>query len=88
MFKYLKYLNPLIVYLLAIIAFTHTGISCWLVLIYSWVFIPLAELFIQPSTKNMSDAEEELSKNDRVYDYLLYLIVFIVISRVDNVYTD
>lgn len=77
MFKYLKYLNPLIVYSLAIIAFTHTGILCWLVLVYSWVFIPLAELFIQPSTKNMSAAEEELSKNDRVYDYLLYLIVFI-----------
>jgi alkane 1-monooxygenase len=79
MFKYLKYLNPLIVYGLAIVAFTHTGILCWLVLIYSWVFIPLAELFIQPSTKNMTAAEEELSKNDRIYDYLLYLIVFIQI---------
>ena len=79
MFKYIKYLNPLIVYALAIIAFTHTGILCWLVLIYSWIFIPLAELFIQPSTKNMTAAEEELSKNDRMYDYLLYLIVFIQI---------
>lgn len=79
MFKYIKYLNPLIVYALAIIAFTHTGILCWLVLIYSWVFIPVAELFIEPSSKNMTAAEEELAKNDRVYDYLLYLIVFLQI---------
>ena len=77
MFKYIKYLNPLIIYFLAFISFTNTGILCWLVLIYSWVFIPLLELFIKPNSGNMSAAEEELSKNDCIYDYLLYLIVFI-----------
>ena len=79
MFRYIKYLNPLIVYLFAFISFTNTGILCWLVIIYSWVFIPLLELFIKPDSGNMSAAEEELSKNDRLYDYLLYLIVFIQI---------
>ncbi len=79
MFKYIKYLNPLAVYALAIVSFTSTGLLCWLVLIYSWVFIPLLELFIKPNTKNISEAEEELLKNDRVYDYLLYLIVLLQI---------
>ena len=60
MFKYIKYLNPLIVYFLAFISFTNTGILCWFVLIYSWVFIPTVELFIKPSSHNMSAAEEEL----------------------------
>ncbi len=79
MFKYIKYLNPLIIYALAFISFTNTGVLCWLVLIYSWVFIPMLELFIKPSTKNMAAAEEELSKNDRLYDYILYLIVLLQI---------
>lgn len=79
MFKYIKYLNPLIIYLLAFISFTNTGILCWLVLIYSWAFIPMLELFMKPSSHNMSAAEEELSKNDKKYDYMLYVIVFIQI---------
>ena len=79
MFKYIKYLNPLLLYILAVISFTNSGIWCWLVLIYSWMFVPLLELFIKPSTKNLSAAEEELSKNDRLFDYMLYLIVFLQI---------
>lgn len=79
MFKYIKYLNPLIIYFLAFISFTNTGFLCWLVIIYSWVFIPVLELFIKPDASNMSAAEEELSKKDNLYDYLLYLIVFIQI---------
>jgi len=79
MFKYIKYLNPLILYALAIISFTNTGLLCWLVLIYSWVFVPVLELFINPDTKNLTAAEEELSKNDKLFDYMLYLIVFLQI---------
>ena len=79
MVKYIKYLNPLILYALAIISFTGTGLLCWLVLIYSWVFVPLLELFIKPTTKNMSAAEEELAKDDVLFDYMLYLIVFLQI---------
>ncbi|MCY7293555.1 MAG: alkane 1-monooxygenase [Ferruginibacter sp.] len=79
MFKYIKYLNPIVLYALAIISFTNTGLLCWLVLIYSWVFVPLLELFINPNTKNLTAAEEELSKNDKLFDYMLYLIVFLQI---------
>jgi len=44
-------------------------------MIYAWVLMPLAELFISPDKKNLSAAEEELAKKDRMYDYLLYIIV-------------
>ena len=44
-------------------------------MLYAWVLMPLTELFISPDKKNLSAAEEELVKKDRVYDYLLYLIV-------------
>ncbi len=77
MFKYIKYLNPLIMFALAYISFTHTGILCWLVMFYSWGFVPLLELFVKPNTRNMTAAEQELAKVDKLYDYLLYLVVLI-----------
>ncbi len=77
MFKYVKYLNPLILYALAILSFTNTGLWCWLPMIFSWVFIPTVELFLNPNTKNMTTAEEEFAKADKAYDYLLYLVVLL-----------
>jgi alkane 1-monooxygenase len=73
--KYLKYLNPLLVYFLAYVGFTQTGFYCWLVPMYAFVFVPLVELLITPNEKNLSAAEEEMAKQDKVYDYLLYTIV-------------
>ena len=77
MIKYLKYTNPLLMYIMAIISFTHVGIWCWLTAIYAFVFVPVLELSIKPNTNNMSSAEEELAKDDSMYDYLLYLVVFL-----------
>jgi alkane 1-monooxygenase len=79
MFKYIKYLNPLVMFALAYISFTHTGILCWVVMMYSWGFVPAVELLLNPNTTNMTAAEEELAKADKLYDYLLYLVVFIQI---------
>lgn len=70
-----KYLSPVIIYVLAWLAFTSTGWLTWTPLIYAWVLMPFAELFISPDKNNLSEAEEELVKKDRVYDYLLYIIV-------------
>lgn len=73
----LKYTTPLIVYVLAIIAFTQTGFLCWLTLLYAWVGIPLVELFLHPNENNLSVIEEDLAKQNNWYDYILYLIVII-----------
>ena len=72
-----KYLSPLIVYMLAWIAFTGKGWITWSPMIYAWILLPLTELFITPDEKNLTTAEEELVKKDRIYDYLLYIIVII-----------
>jgi alkane 1-monooxygenase len=47
----------------------------WIPVLYAWVFIPLLELVLKPEEENLSDAEEEMARRDRVYDFLLYLIV-------------
>lgn len=77
MIKYLKYTNPILIYVLALMSFTHLGIWCWSAVIYAFVFVPILELLIQPKGSNMSMAEEELAKDDPIYDYLLYLVVLI-----------
>ncbi len=79
MIRYIKYLNPVILYTLAILSFTNTGWWCWLPMIFSWVFIPILELFLNPDNKNLEEAEEALAKADKLYDYLLYLVVFLQI---------
>lgn len=75
MIKYVKYLNPIIVYVLAYLAFNNIGFWCWLVPLYAFVFVPLVELFLKPDEKNMDVAEEAIAKADRTYDWLLYLVV-------------
>lgn len=43
--------------------------------IYAFGIIPLSELFFKPDPVNLSKAEMEMVKKDRLYDYLLYLVV-------------
>jgi len=75
--KAFKYSSPLIVYVMAWLAFTSDGWLTWLPMIYAWVLLPVIELFIRPDEKNLTAAEEELAKQDRIYDYLLYIIVLL-----------
>ena len=75
--KVAKYLSPLVVYILAFISFSSTGLACWYALIYAWIFIPIAELFIKQDESNMQQAEEDLAKHNKTYDYVLYSIVII-----------
>lgn len=72
-----KYLSPFIIYIGAWHSFSVTGWQIWLPLIWAWFFIPVIELFVKPSPVNMTAAEEELAKNDRTYDFLLYGIVIL-----------
>jgi alkane 1-monooxygenase len=73
--RVIKYLTPVIIYIGAFNSFTITGWQIWIPLMIAWVFIPLMELIIKPDPKNISAAEEELVKADKVYDVMLYLIV-------------
>lgn len=71
----LKYASPLIVFVMAYYAFTLKGWWTFLPMIYAWLAIPLIELLIKPNAENISKTEEELIKDDRIYDVWLYIIV-------------
>ncbi|UEG50487.1 alkane 1-monooxygenase [Ferruginibacter lapsinanis] len=73
--KAFKYLSPVTVYILAWLAFTNKGLLTWSPLVYAFLLLPLAELFIKPDPKNFDAAEEELAKKDKMYDYMLYFFV-------------
>ncbi len=71
----LKFAAPFSIFILAYFAFTNHG---WIIaspLIYAFAFIPIVELLIKPKKENMSEAEEQVAKVDRLYDIWLYLMV-------------
>lgn len=70
-----KYFSPFLLYYGAIVSFLSSGWIVWLPVIYSWVFIPLLEIFMKPDETNLSEAEEELARRNRLYDLMLYLVV-------------
>lgn len=73
--KALKYSHGLILPGLAYVSFTSTGWVTYLPLIESFVIIPILELFFKPDPSNISKAEEAIRKEDRIYDYQLYIMV-------------
>jgi alkane 1-monooxygenase len=71
----LKFTLPFLFFLGALLSFHSHGWVVWLPLVFAWVITPLLELLIKPNPANMNAAEEELAKNDSMYDLVLYGIV-------------
>lgn len=67
----------MLVYAWSFYSFMTTGWTVWIPLIWAWFIVPGVELFIRPDPSNMNATEEELARNDRRYDYLLYFIVLL-----------
>lgn len=74
-FRAFKYLSPIIIYAGSLQSFVGHGLIIWFPLIYSWIMIPVAELFLKPDSRNMNAAEEELAISDKSYDIFLYITV-------------
>lgn len=74
-YRAFKYLLPFGVYLATWRSFSGNGWITYLPLLYAFGLIPLLELVLPPDARNMSEAEEAIAKNDRLYDWFLYLIV-------------
>jgi alkane 1-monooxygenase len=70
-----KYAAPFLLYISAVQAFLSTGLVVWIPVFYAWILVPILELLMKPDPSNLSEAEAEMAKHDRVYDYLLYLVV-------------
>ncbi len=69
-----KYASPLVLFYLAWLSFSGKGWITFLPAIWSYTIIPFAELFIQPHPANLKQTEEQIAKEDKLYDYLLYII--------------
>lgn len=70
-----KYMNVLILPILAYLSFNNYGWITFSVPLYGFVVVPVFELFFQPNSSNLSEAEEELRKNNPIYDWQVYLMV-------------
>jgi alkane 1-monooxygenase len=73
--RFFKYLSPLLVYFGAICSFLDSGFPILIPLLYAWILIPVLELVLPADEGNLSEAEEELARSSRVYDWMLYWIV-------------
>ncbi|WP_420315934.1 alkane 1-monooxygenase [Ekhidna sp.] len=71
----IRYMNVLILPILAWISFNYHGWLTYLPLMESFVFVPLLELAFKPDPSNLSEDQEKSIKNDPVYDWQLYIMV-------------
>lgn len=74
-FRMLQYLFVYTVPLVGFMGFFKFGAWTWAVPIYAYAFVPIVELVTKASQKNMTKAEEDVAKNSRVYDWMVYSIV-------------
>jgi len=73
--KALKYLMAFSLPLTACVAFTQYGAWTFATLLYAFALIPAVELLIRQDTHNLAKAEEEMAREDRLYDWMIYLVV-------------
>lgn len=71
----LKYLMAYTVPATVAVAFSMEGAWSYLPLAYAFILVPALELVLPPQSKNLSAAEQEVRRQDRLYDFLLYLLV-------------
>lgn len=71
----LKYLGVLISPIVIFLCLNMGGWFTWSGIIYAFVLVPLLDELIPSSVHNMSKIEEDVAKKDRIYDYLIYMIV-------------
>jgi alkane 1-monooxygenase len=62
---------------MAWLSFRGHGVMAFLPVIWAYVIIPLLELFIKPNPSNLTEAEEEMMRQDYRFDGLLYAVVIL-----------
>ena len=75
--RILKYFLPFILFAGAWISYHSVGIACWGSILFSFLFIPLAELFLPADEGNLSESDELAAKNNPLYDGVLYVAFFL-----------
>lgn len=70
-FYLLSFTIPLSVWL----SLKLTGLSCYISLVYAFVFLPLLELFLPRISENLTDSQEGDWKKSRYFDLILWAMV-------------
>ena len=70
-----KYMLVLVLFVMSYVAFNNHGWFTFLPVIASFLLIPLLELLFKPDASNLSSTEEEMIRDDAIYDALLYVMV-------------
>mgnify|MGYP000929695803 CR=1 FL=1 len=68
---FLIYIPPVLVFL----SVSVKGIYSYTALIVIFIVIPIIELAVKGSPKNMSDIEESFANESKLYDYILYSLI-------------
>ena len=71
----IKYALPLTLFVNAWFSFTGTGWAVWTTVLVAFILVPLLELTIPPSPRNLADAEEEAIAHSSLYNVVLYILV-------------
>ncbi len=70
--RHIKYLSAYLVPLVVIFSIFKGGYFSFTAVIFLFGFIPLIELFTSVNDKNLGSIEDEMAKEDKWFDYLLY----------------
>ncbi len=74
-FRWLKYLAAYSVPVIVLLSIWLGGWYSYAAIAYAFVLIPFLELFMSGSAQNMDEAQEEIAREDPIYDALLYGLV-------------
>ena len=76
MLKSLKFtIAPLSLAFFAYLSFSQRGMFTYSAFLYAYAIIPVLEFFLKNEERNLSEFEESLAQNNRIYDVVLYLSV-------------
>ena len=70
-----KYIGAFISPLLALLSFQLSGIFAFTAIFSLYVFVPILEYILPLDSYNLTKNEKELAKEDKFYDWILYLLV-------------
>lgn len=73
--NYLPYLMAYLSLLIAVLGLVFNGWFTWMLLVYAFAIVPLFELFLPASESNLKVEEEKIHRKNKVYDWMIYLIV-------------
>jgi alkane 1-monooxygenase len=80
LYRSIQYLFPLIFFACAWFAFNSEGLATYSLLLLAFGIIPCIELLMKPDVKNMEAAEASIAKQSKVFDYILYFFVALMVA--------